>query len=236
MRRLLMLVVMALAALAVSASSAFAMNTDFPYKSYPNAPLGDREADNWTAVHVDDAVYGGECVGPCVFDTGSSNAWGWSAPVGGQTYYGNCTGGIEGEVNASGDVEVTGVTQGGGQWGVFGDGLCINYEPVDLEEWTGLACHHVPSGEVWLRQNVVMDHNNGGQRKSGESYGKIVADANGESQTLEFRNQVNSWEHVDLAFLDGSGANTGWKHNAAFPFTGMAFTAAEGPCGWSELS
>jgi hypothetical protein len=145
-------------------------------------------------------------------------------------------GGLEGDVDTAGNVAVTDVTHGGGVWGNFGDGLCMNYEPIDLEDWTGLACHHVPTGDIWLRQNVVMGTNSGAHMGSGETYGEIISDAEGESEALEFRTDAAPYYDTDLALVTGSGANLGWKHNATFPFTGMAFTAAEGPCGWSELS
>lgn len=150
MRKLLMLAVMVVAALAVAAPSASALNPDFPH------PFS--SGNDWEAVFAYDGPYDPEsevnCEPPmsCNFDAGNQFTWnGYLDYQNGFGYsLGGCNAAVDGGMNGSGymwiDVSGTCFTNGSSN---------ISFD--DSQPWLGMACLHEPTGEVWVRQQVRLE-------------------------------------------------------------------------------
>lgn len=223
MRKLLMLAVMALAALAVSAPSALATNPDFPY--------GDYDAGNWRAVVAVDNLNGGFCqqaAEGCEVH-GYESSWGWKSSTSSEV--GWCSGAFDSAIGADGGVSTVGDINTGLQ------GICGSLVERN-NPWDGQICANVDTGDLWLRQE--MDFQLGGWSTiTGESFARLGGDPVGDGVTLQ-----------TISFGTGSNftrvGSSSWGHRADFDVTeeypptlfptGSETEPTEpAPCGWPEL-
>ncbi len=233
MRRSALSLVLAIAVMAIAASSAAAgYNTNLPH--------GDANPENWSSVGVSSLQGGDPCDVEASDDpvcTFASSQQPWTV-VGWTEIPSNCQGEWDGYVLADGRVVTTGLTLDGVSYtwcDWFGDA-----NPA-VTPWQGasgsmasIICRHVPTGETWIR----WDHAWGAPSYYGATYGEVLGET-GEEGLLA----------TAAKFGDGSTL-TDWfglmfdydtKHRVTFPFAGdteeaaFAVTAGESPCGWAEL-
>ena len=135
MRKLMTLVVMALAGMAFMASPAAAENPDFPH--------GDFDQYNWEAVEIVCATSA-----QCSFESEGAE-WTWSAP--GMTSFSCQLDDFDGETLEpiaynTGLMAATSVAVSGS------DTRCATMNSNINRPSTAAVCYHVPTGEFWVRQ------------------------------------------------------------------------------------
>lgn len=231
MRKLFMLAAMALAAMAVIAPSAQAVNTDFPH--------GDTEADNWRAVMVYDWATGDSCdIAECQF-SGDADDWKWEygSPLTGR--YGSFCSypAFDGSFSGSGGVSLSNVG-----WLLSGGEFCWSWETVALP-WSGDICARADSDEFWVRQELSIRHTGSGQVQSGVSFGRLPdyneieyirfgSPTSGAVDT-EMGGVMDFKQLVEFSFNDG---NHNYHDVFATGDDDSPDVVPAAPCGWPELS
>lgn len=225
MRKLLMLAVMALAALAVVAPSAGATSPDFPH--------GDDDPGNWLSVNVESTSAPYSCnVVICPIDTGTAD-WDWKAAYSFFTEYMDCDGGLEGYVDGSGGIGINDAWLSD-PWPMgWQAAFCQNQEMEGY--WAGQICTHVPSGEVWARQEIDFRH-----MDTGSSFGQIV----GEGSDPLVASALRFGEAPNGVYTYVSGTSPAMSQRVEFPLNDefAIYPSGEGPsggdpepCWWPEL-
>jgi hypothetical protein len=229
MRKLLMLVVVALAALAVSAPSA-AANADFPHD--------DTDAESWVAATA--IVFGAiPCDGSsaCEFEGWGDGPWAWEYGTTSPRLGDYCSSvELAGEIDHTGTLLLSDV-----DWGRWNMSTFCDLMVVDQLPWTGQVCMHVPTGEMWVRQGMALETTWGTGQTSGAAFGEFTDNSGSGSMTLEFGDPefvdtgmggVNDFELSATSVLDFSGNNVELYPSGGDP-QGLVSAA---PCGWPELS
>jgi hypothetical protein len=215
MRKLFAIAVMALAALAVAAPSASAMDPGPPYGT---------DAEDWTGVYVLDERLGIECMpdwGLCTSE-GIMSPWSLVTDpmVSAYNTIANCTGYSESAFEADGSFD-TSVSH-------FTGPSYYDCSSIDVQNapWSGQMCVHVGSGEVWARQDFDITVGPYGNSFAGESFGRIEVDVNGHP-SLEF----------DNAYI-GTRGSFDYGQDSVHYWNGYEIRVeanAEAACSWPEL-
>lgn len=227
MRKLLMLAVGALAALAVSAPSALA-DVVVP------VPHGDSGLEDWSAVTVADPVAGQPCSwsGVCFFegaDPGEKPWWAWKQASWPGGAGGACTGDLEGGISEDGSLIIGTVslepyyTSGSEYYGY--SWLCDVVAPAP-SYGAGLICSHNETGEVWVDTYLNLGGNG-----SGSSYAKLTGASQGSYDTLTFGDPSPGGYYTQ--------SSSGYSHFLELPLGAEVEIEPnlESPeCGWSSLS
>lgn len=224
MRKQFLTAAVVAAVMALGASSA----------SATSLPHSDLDSGNWAAVTVNDEASGLSCdLLPCEFQSADTD-WRWqsnpSSPY--QFWADICRDStIAGVIGSDGAVTIDQATIGNTSTNMF----CPFNEAGDLP-WDGRMCAHIPTGEVWLRQDITLDPSSGSNKTGttfGEITGNVYLDVYLSIQALNFDNTDSGLHHVanDQNFI----------HDAEFEIgqgSIQVVTPEEpetAPCGWTEL-
>lgn len=227
MRKRFLTAVAMLAVMALGASSASATPPDFPHD--------DLDSGNWAAVTVNEEASSLSCeLVPCEFESANTD-WRWqsnpSSPY--QFWADSCTTStIAGVIGPDGAVVIDQATLGNTSTNMF----CQFNEAGDLP-WDGRMCAHIPTGQVWLRQDITLNPSSG-SNQTGTTFGEITGTpylgVYLSIQALSFDNTDSGLHHVanDQNFI----------HDAEFEIgqgSIQVVTPEEpetAPCGWTELN
>jgi hypothetical protein len=215
MRKLFAIAVMALAALAVAAPSASAMD--------PGPPYGTDSGD-WTGVYVSDAAQGGDChPAPLGWCNGEGAMYSWSLVTEPMVSTYNtlryCTApSVEDAFDSDGSFEVR-YSYFYGNQGYD----CGSIYPQNAP-WSGQMCVHVGTGEIWARQDFDVVVGWPGTPFAGESFGQVTVDASG-FPSIEF----------DNAYIGSQGSYDYGQDGTYYSDSQITVEAAEAACSWPEL-
>jgi hypothetical protein len=204
MRKLFLLAVMALAALAVMAPSAFAL--DYPH--------GDSNMENWESVAV--VQDGSPCYDPCGFASEDDVNWQTEHPwTGGPNVSSNCYGRLGGSFDYWGGVSVSDPVlyeTGGNHWSAA---FCNSVDTAQEDYWVGTACRHEPTGEVWVLHELVFEQRYGsGPYYAGMTFARVVGVPNGDDGLDATSIRYGGGTSGEFAEIDGN--LTPWSHRADF--------------------
>ncbi len=228
MRKLLMLVVIAVAAFAVVAAPASGQrlnpNPSFPYDDFDPGSWAAVDATNWSTQQECNAQ-----VSNCPFG-GQGAYWGVRLTVNGQLWYdtGAChANNFDGAFDVEGDLEVTdGPT-----------GACWQYPPDPAGyPWNGETCLNVATGETWVRLWAQLESNGGANVYDGEMFGRVVASDFYNDQYIDFGGSIlNAPTAPNVQFQNWGGTKFPIPEDIAFEGRLDESQEEYVPCSWPEL-
>lgn len=243
MRKLLLGAVVAVAAMAIAAPTAFGALAP-PYDDYDN--------DNWSKVVASDTDTGAVCEGPywedgCELEGEADGSWYWRAPSG---WIAECVEGTLG-YRISGNGATMRTTTAWDDWTPYvGPFFCGSRQPVSQADgqtfWShGSICAHEPTGTYWAFQYFRLEKQPGwnppydsysDQYIQGYSYGQLTSSNHpNEVDGLDFGDPTTPYYHVN-DYAPTTIAD-GLRHRVSFEFDRpIQLYADDIPCGWGVLS
>lgn len=235
MRKLLLGAVVAVAAMAIAAPTAFGALAP-PYYDYDN--------DNWSKVVASDLNSGNVCEGPywedgCEVQSEADGDWSWASY---NDIAGHCRDATLG-YRISGNGATMRTETSWDDWHPwYGPFFCKYRVPVAQDDnetfWSqGAICAHEPTNTYWVLQYFKFEAAGTTWPGSiqGYSFGELTSSGHpGEVDRLTFGDPAKP-----ASDLTGYATTTmtGMRHKVTFPFDeAIALYADDVPCGWGVLS